>query len=98
MGIRKGGPTWLFRCCWRAARLGFSYGETEVRAQRLLAGERRFLRWRFAVNLIGLKMNLFTTALNFMHTNTHDRDNWPQMVEWLHDHLQIYTSILEREL
>ena len=34
----------------------------------------------------------------FFHTNTHDRDNWPQMVEWLHDHLQIYTSILEREL
>ena len=34
----------------------------------------------------------------FIHMNTHDRDNWPQMVEWLHDHLQIYTSILEREL
>ena len=28
--------------------------------------------------------------------DTHDRGNWPQMVEWLHQHLGIYLNILNQ--
>ena len=30
-------------------------------------------------------------------TKTHDRSNWPQMADWLHEHLEIYRGILTQD-
>lgn len=30
-------------------------------------------------------------------TNTHDCSNWPQMADWLHEHLEIYRGILTQD-
>lgn len=30
-------------------------------------------------------------------TNSHERSNWPQMADWLHEHLEIYRGILTQD-
>ncbi len=32
-----------------------------------------------------------------VRTNTHDRSNWTQMADWLHEHLEIYRGILTQD-
>ena len=32
-----------------------------------------------------------------LNIDTHDRGNWPQMVDWLHQHLEIYLGILKQD-
>lgn len=32
-----------------------------------------------------------------LNIDTHDRGNWPQMLDWLHQHLEIYLGILKQD-
>ena len=63
----------------------------EAWRERILAYEndfrRRFAHWPVDVPI-------YDCAEWSPRTNTHDRSNWPQMSDWLHEHLEIYQGIL----
>ena len=55
------------------------------------------MRRVFAATSTGPEDEPIWNCFETLNIDTHDRGNWPQMVDWLHQHLEIYLGILKQD-